>query len=346
MNEPARPGPTLWITGIPGLYVGHAQDEEALTGCTVVLVPEGAVAGVDVRGSAPGTRETDLLDPSNLIERVHAVLLAGGSAFGLDAAGGVMRWLEERAHGFETGVARVPIVPAAVLFDLALGRADRRPDAAMGYAACEDAWRRPPGSPVPEGNVGAGTGAAVGRLLGPDLATKSGLGTECLAGAGGLVVGAVVAVNAFGDVRDPEGGAILAGTRDPGGGWLDTAAALAGELGRALFGFGQSTTIGVVATNAVLGKAQARKVAQMAHDGLARTVRPVHTMLDGDTLFVLSCDREPVKADVSVVGTLAAQAVARAVVRAVLAARAAGGLPAAADLAGRPGEGGDVRDGR
>lgn len=362
-REPPAARP--WITDIPGLWAGHATDSEGLTGCTVVLTPDGAVGGVDVRGSAPGTRETDLLDPINLVDRVHAVLLAGGSAFGLDAAAGVMRWLEERGYGFETGVARVPIVPGAVLYDLTLGRADRRPDAAMGYAACEDAWGRSAGNhvdgrepsprqPLAEGNVGAGTGASAGRLFGPAMATKTGIGAACLAGPAGLLVGALVAVNAFGDVRDPATGAILAGTRNPSGGWLDTTAALIGGPSESAPGFhpgfgqdtgsgagsapgpGQSTTIGVVATNAALGKAQCRKVAQMAHDGLARAISPVHTMFDGDTLFVLSCGpaAAQVVSDVSAVGTLAAKAVAAAVVRAALTARAAGGLPASADVRG------------
>ena len=344
------------ISDIPGLWIGHASDSEALTGCTVVLTPDGAVGGVDVRGSAPGTRETDLLDPINLVDRVHAILLAGGSAFGLDAATGVMRWLEERGHGFETGVARVPIVPAAVLFDLGLGRADRRPDAAMGYAACENAMA----DRVAEGNVGAGAGASVGKLLGPAMATKTGLGTACLAGPGGLLVGAVIAVNAFGDVRDPSSGAILAGTRNPAGGFLDTTAVLTGQPsgvagqpqgsagqppgfssdpgGSAGQSAGQNTTIGVVVTNAAFGKTGARKVAQMAHDGLALTISPVHTMYDGDTLFALSCgpDESKVQADLSVVGTLAARAVAGAVIRAALAAVAAGGLPAGVDVAAGP----------
>lgn len=352
------------ISDIPGLWIGHASDAEALTGCTVVLTPDGAVGGVDVRGSAPGTRETDLLDPINLVDRVHAILLAGGSAFGLDAATGVMQWLEERGHGLETGIARVPIVPAAVLFDLGLGRADRRPDAAMGYAACENAMagrdaaaaRNPTAEDAPrtaravaEGNVGAGAGASVGKLLGPAMATKTGLGTACLAGPGGLLVGAVVAVNAFGDVRDPSSGAILAGTRNPAGGFLDTAAVLTGQppgfssgaggsagqsAGQPPGVAGQNTTIGVVVTNAAFGKTGARKVAQMAHDGLALTISPVHTMYDGDTLFAISCgpDESKVQADLSAVGTLAARAVAGAVVRAALAAVAAGGLPAGVDV--------------
>jgi len=320
------------ILDVPGLAVGHAEDLEALTGCTVVLCPEGATGGVDVRGSAPGTRETDLLDPVNLVDRVHAVVLAGGSAFGLDAATGVMRWLEERGYGFDTGAARVPIVPAAVLFDLTLGRADRRPDAAMGYQACERAVRAP--ARLAQGNVGAGTGASVGKLLGPGQATKSGLGSAAVKAGRGLVVGAVVAVNAFGDVKDPDTGRILAGTRKPlVGGFLDTARAMAGEVGQRVLAFGaRNTTIGVVATNAELTKAQAKKVAQMAHDGWALTISPVHTMFDGDTVFALSYGQRKVKADVSVVGTLAARAMALAVKRAVLAAEPAGGLPSARSL--------------
>lgn len=319
------------ILDIPGLKVGHAQDPEALTGCTVVLCPAGAVAGVDVRGSAPGTRETDLLNPINLVDRVHAVLLAGGSAFGLDAAAGVMRWLEERGHGFPTGVATVPIVPAAVLFDLAVGRADRRPDAAMGYAACEQAVAGP--GPLPQGNVGAGTGASAGKLLGPKLATKTGIGTAGVRAGRGLVVTAIVAVNPFGDVRDPATGAILAGTRRPIiGGWVDTATAMAGELGQRVLGFATNTTIGVVATNAELTKPQAAKVAQMAHDGYARAINPVHTMFDGDTIFALSYGEKRLKADISTVGALAARVVAAAIRQAALAAEPAGGLPSARSL--------------
>jgi L-aminopeptidase/D-esterase-like protein len=319
------------ILDVKGLKVGHAQDPEALTGCTVVLCPEGAVAGVDVRGAAPGTRETDLLDPVNMVDRVHAVLLTGGSAFGLDAAGGVMRWLEERGYGFETGVARVPIVPAAVLFDLALGKADRRPDAAMGYEACERAVSGP--EPLAQGNVGAGTGASAGKLLGPGQATKTGIGSAAAEAGRGLVVAAIVAANPFGDIRDPDTGQILAGTRQPAvGGWLDTARALTGEIGQRILAFGKNTTLGLVATNAELTKAQAKKVAQMAHDGYARSISPVHTMFDGDTIFALSYGERLVKADISVVGTLAVRVVALALRQAALTAEPAGGLPAARDL--------------
>ncbi|MDI6894650.1 MAG: P1 family peptidase [Bacillota bacterium] len=314
------------ICDVPGLMVGHAHDLVALTGCTVVLYPPGAVAGVDVRGSAPGTRETDLLSPINLVDRVHAVLLGGGSAFGLDAAAGVMRWLEERGYGFDAGVARVPIVPGAVLFDLTIGDPRVRPDAEMGYRACENA--RPGPGPVPEGNVGAGAGATVGKLLGPWQATKSGIGSASLRVGRNVVVGAIVAVNALGDVLDPETGQILAGTRSPEGGWAGTARLLLEQADGRSPGFSPNTTVGVVATNAALDKAQATKVAQMAHDGLARCISPVHTMLDGDTIFALSCGDGSVRGDLSAIGTAAARAVAEAVRRAVLMAEAAGGLPA------------------
>jgi L-aminopeptidase/D-esterase-like protein len=310
--------PKIWhnaITDVPGIRVGHATDAEAMTGCTVVLCPpEGAVAGVDQRGGAPGTRETDLLRPMHMVQRVHAVLLAGGSAFGLDAAGGVVRWLEERGIGFDARVAKVPIVPAAILFDLDVGRADVRPDAAMGYAACEAAGD----GPVAEGSVGAGTGCTVGKVLGPGHASRSGLGTASAELGGGLVVGAVVAVNAFGDVVNPRTGEILAGARAlTGGGFADTLATMKGLIGKTVLRFaGQShTVIGVVATNARLTKEEANKVAQMAHDGLARAVRPAHTMLDGDTLFAVATGKKA--ADVNLVGAYAAEVVTEAIVRAV-----------------------------
>jgi L-aminopeptidase/D-esterase-like protein len=315
------------ITDVPGIKVGHAQDEEALTGCTVILCEAGAVGGVDQRGGAPGTRETDLLRPMHLVDKVHAVVLTGGSAFGLDAASGVVHYLEEQGVGFDTGVARVPIVPAAVLFDLDVGRADVRPDAAMGYQACLNASAGPPA----EGNVGAGTGARVGNVLGIGQAMKAGIGTAGLEIAAGLVVGAIVAVNAFGDVVDPDSGRIIAGARSPQGGFADTLAVLrmlAGQMsGR---GAGGNTVIGVVATNARLTKEGANKVAQMAHDGLGRAIRPAHTMFDGDTIFGLATGE--LEADASVVGAFAAEVFAQAVVRAVRAARSAAGLPAASDM--------------
>lgn len=326
------------ITDVPGIQVGHAQDEEALTGCTVVLCEAGAVGGVDQRGGAPGTRETDPLRPLHLVQKVHAVVLAGGSAFGLDAATGVVRYLEARGVGFDVRVARVPIVPAAILFDLAIGRPDVRPDAAMGYAACQAASEAPPA----EGNVGVGTGATAGKVLGMAGAVKSGVGTAAVRLDGGLVVGALVAPNPFGDVVDPASGRILAGTRLEAAADLDLPAEgpFADSLevlrrlaarGRLRFG-GENTVIGVVATNARLDKEGANKVAQMAHDGIARAVRPAHTMLDGDTLFALATGE--VEADVNLVGAFAAEVVARAIVRGVKAARAAGGLPAWRDLVG------------
>jgi L-aminopeptidase/D-esterase-like protein len=324
------------LTDIPGILVGHAQDEEALTGCTAVLCPAGAVAGVDQRGGAPGTRETDALHPMHLVQQVHAVVLSGGSAFGLDAASGVVRYLEEQGVGFDVGVARVPIVPSAILFDLNLGRADVRPDARMGYQACLNASD----GPIAEGNVGAGAGASVGKILGIGGAIKSGIGAASLEIGGGLIVAALVAVNAFGDIIDPGTGNIVAGARnprtasssnEPGEKYADTLKVMKSlvESGEMRFGARQNTVIGVVATNACLDKERINKVAQMAQDGLARSVRPAHTMLDGDTIFALSYGEQ--EADVNIIGAYAAQVFAQAVVRAVLEARPAGGLPSATE---------------
>lgn len=320
------------ITDVPGLEVGHASDPEALTGCTVILCRKGAIAGVDVRGGAPGTRETDLLNPLNLVEKVQAILLAGGSAYGLDAASGVMRYLEEQKIGFNTGAALVPIVPAAILYDLGLGRADVRPTPQMGYEAASAASRSKP----EEGNVGAGTGASVGKIFGNAGAMKAGMGTASLEIGGGVIVGALVAMNAFGDVMNPQTGQILAGARPAKigplhlggeGPFANTLEVMKTLAGRSIMGLAarSNTVIGVVATNAALNKAQAAKVAQMAHDGLARAVRPAHTLLDGDTIFALSTGNK--KADVSTVGAFAAQVFAAACVRAVETAPGAGGLP-------------------
>ena len=319
------------ITDVSGIEVGQAQDEEALTGCTVILCRKGAVAGVDVRGGAPGTRETDLLNPVNLVEKVHALLLAGGSAYGLDAASGVMRYLEEQDIGFNVGVAKVPIVPAAILFDLAVGRPDVRPDAEMGYRAASAASSDVPG----EGNVGAGTGASVGKILGLKTAMKAGLGTASM-NVGGIVIGAIVAVNAWGDVIDPSTGGIVAGARSTSLGPLklgqdgffgDTLEMMKSFVGRTALGFAarSNTVIGAVATNAKLTQAEATKVAQMAQDGLARTIRPVHTMLDGDTIFALATGDK--KADVSTIGAFAAEVMAQAILRAAREAESAGDLP-------------------
>lgn len=309
------------ITDVPGIRVGHAQDMTALTGVTAVLAPAGAVVGVAVEGSAPGTRETDLCRTGNLVQQAHAVLLCGGSAFGLAAAAGAMRWLEEHGIGLPTGDALVPIVPAAVLYDLGIGSARVRPDEAMGYAACAAASD----GPVPQGCVGAGAGCTVGKALGTARATKSGIGTACVQ-VGDIRVGAIIAVNPFGDVRDPETGRIIAGVRAEDGGLIDSTALLLGGASRKAFG--ENTTIGVVAVGGSLSKEGANKVARMAHDGLARTISPIHTMYDGDTLFCLATGGP--EADVSLVGTAAALAVERAVLSAVRHAVPMGGLPASA----------------
>jgi L-aminopeptidase/D-esterase-like protein len=320
------------ITDVPGIEVGQAQDLDALTGVTVILCRKGAVGGVDQRGGAPGTRETDLLNPINLVEKVHAVVLAGGSAFGLDSASGVMKYLEEQKVGFNVGVARVPIVPAAILFDLALGRADVRPGPEMGYRAAAAAST----GAVAEGNVGAGTGASVGKIFGNAGAMKAGLGTASIDLGGGIIVGALVAVNAYGDVINPQTGEILAGARTVKAGPLtlgtpgyfaDTLATMKTFAGRMIEGFAMrsNTVIGVVATNAKLTKPEANKMAQMAQDGLARAIRPAHTMLDGDTIFALATGQK--NADVSLVGAFAAEAFAEACLRAVRSAKSAGGLP-------------------
>ena len=319
------------LTDIAGLMVGHFTHPGRATGCSVVLCPQGVVAGVDVRGGAPGTRETDLLAPENLIDRVHAVLLSGGSAFGLDAAGGVMRWLEERGHGYAVGAARVPIVPAAVLFDLWHGDVRMRPDAAAGYAACTAAST---GKPA-QGSVGAGAGAAVGKLFGIERAMKGGIGSASVR-VGGITVAALVAVNAIGDVIDPVDGAVLAGARTSADSrhLLHTAAALLRGEVPARLQAGTATTLGVVATDARLDKAQCRKLAGMAHDGLARCINPAHTPHDGDTLFALATGDSGDAGNLSLIGALAAEVTARAVISAIHHAVGLPGLPAARDLGG------------
>jgi len=317
------------ITDVPTIKVGHTTNEEALTGCTVVLCEDGAVGGVDQRGGAPGTRETDPMQPMHLVQKAHAIVLAGGAAFGLEAATGVVRYLEERGIGFDVQVAKVPIVPAAILFDLGIGDAVVRPDAAMGYAACQAA----DDGPVAEGNVGVGTGATVGNIMGLKQAMKAGLGTASIDLGEGLVVGAIVAVNAFGDVIDPQTGRIMAGARSlDGTGFADTLAVMKSLVGKTILEFAgpKDTVIGVVATNARLNKEEANKVAQMAHDGLARTVRPAHTMFDGDTLFALATG--DIEADVNTVGAYAAKVMAEAIVRAIKTAEGVAGLPAWRDL--------------
>jgi len=308
---------------IPGFRVGHATDRQACTGCSVILCPERTVGGVDVRGSASGTREMDALSPLHLVPHVHAVLLAGGSAFGLDAAAGVMRYLEAQGVGFDVQVARVPIVPAAILFDLRVGNAEVRPDPQMAYAACENASE----DKIAEGSVGAGTGASVGKLFGIERATKGGLGIARLELPGGLRVGALAVVNAFGDVRDPRTGKLLAGART-GATDLRLADSLqAMRSGVVPLGYRpESTTLAVVATNAQLGKTEATKLAQMAQHGLVRTIAPVHTTLDGDLVIALASGEQ--SGNINALGVAAADAVAQAVVRAVTQATSLGGLPA------------------
>jgi len=338
-TSPTHPAASSWwdgkdaITDVAGIEVGQFTDDRRPTGCSVVIAREGAVAGVDVRGAAPGTRETDLLHPSNLVDKVHAILLAGGSAWGLDAAGGVMRWLEENGIGLPVHYGLVPIVPAAVLFDLPVGDARIRPDAQAGYQACVAASRQAPEA----GNVGAGAGALVGKLFGIPGAMKGGIGSASLT-LGGVTVGAWVACNALGDVVDPATGQVLAGARtDDGRALRDIRRAIiAGESPRPLLA-GTNTTLGIVATDAILSKAQAHRLAQVAHDGLARAINPVHTMSDGDTVFAMGTGKSGQAAAMMQLATLAAEVTARAVVRAVLAAR---GLtigsqhwPAACDLA-------------
>ena len=314
------------LTDIPGLKVGHFNLTKRPTGCTVVLAEAGATAGVDVRGSAPGTRETDLLAPYNSVLEIHAVMLSGGSAFGLDTAAGAVQYLEEKEIGIDTGVARVPIVPAAVLFDLALGSPSIRPDRHTGYRACLAAGT----GPVAEGNVGAGTGATVGKVFGGALAMKGGIGSASIR-VGDLIVSALAAVNASGDIIDPNTGRIVAGARKPdGSGFLNIAQSLRSRAPKEWLNSGQNTTLAVVASNAGLDKTKTNKVAQMAHDGMARAINPVHTPSDGDTIFALSLGEHP--ANLTHVGTLAAEVTSRAIVRAVLMATSLTHYPAACDL--------------
>jgi L-aminopeptidase/D-esterase-like protein len=312
------------LTDIPGIKVGHAQDFDALTGCTVILCPPRTIGGVDQRGGGPGTRETDLLRPMHLVQHVNAIMLAGGSAFGLAAADGIMRYLEEHGIGFETQVARVPIVPGAILFDLGIGRADRRPDAAMGYAACEAANDEP----VAQGCVGVGTGAMVGGLMGVSMATKSGSGSASLDLGDGLFVAALIAVNALGDVVDRDG-SILAGLRQPPDGkhFADTRTLLR-QMSRTTPG--TNTVIGVVATNARLDKEAVNKLAQLAQNGVAQAIRPAHTMFDGDTMFALATNE--LVGDINVIGAFAADVVADAIRNAIYHATTIGGVPSATDV--------------
>jgi len=317
------------ITDVPGFRVGHAQDPRAATGCTVILCPPATVGGVDIRGSAAGTRQIDSLQPFHFVDEVHAVLLSGGSAFGLDASGGVMQYLEERSIGYQTSAGRVPIVPTAIIYDLGLGDGKVRPDKQMGYQACENAQS----GPVAMGSVGAGTGASVGKLYSIRFATKGGVGTASVVSASGLIVGALVVVNAFGDVVDPRDQRILAGARDPRNPdrFADSAARIKAGAGMPGWNRGiQNTTLGVVATNAKLSKRQTIKVSQMAQSGLVRTISPVHSTVDGDLVFALSAGEKT--EDVNTVGMMAEEALAAAVLQAVQTADGMGLLPAYRDL--------------
>lgn len=316
------------LTAVKGIRVGHSTHLEGGTGCTVILCPPGTVGGVDQRGGAPGTRETDLLRPAHHVEIVNAILLSGGSAFGLAAADGVVRYLEERGLGYKSGTGyTVPIVPAAILFDLSVGKQGIRPDAAMGYAACLDASDRP----VEQGSVGAGTGCRVGAMYGNERATKGGIGSACLRIDDELLVAALVAVNAVGDVLD-EQGQILAGLRTEADssqfvGMLD---ALRPVARAAQPPSRDNTVIGVVATNARLSKDHINKVAQMANSGVARAINPAHTMFDGDTMFAVATGEIP--ANVSVIGAFAAEAVAQAIRSGVRAAATVGAVRAIRDF--------------
>ncbi len=329
------------ITTVPGVRLGHSQNEVALTGCSVILLPPGTICGVDQRGGAPGTRETDLLHPMHMVHEAHAILLTGGSAFGLDAAGGVMRFLEENKVGINTMVARVPIVPAAVIFDLDIGESTIRPDSLMGYQACLNAMGLD-GVEIPDrGNVGAGTGAKVGSYLGMRTAMKSGIGSAAIEVRPGIFVAAIIVVNAFGDVIDRKTGQIIAGARSinfsglhmgSDGYFADTLETMRTMIGSQVMKFvsGQNTVIGAVITNASFNKEEINKVAQMAHNGIAQVIRPAHTMLDGDTIFAAATNKK--KADVNLIGAFAAEVTALAILDAVQSAQPYGGLPSASSI--------------
>ena len=318
------------ITDIPGIKVGHASNFKALTGCTVILCEEGAAGVVDIRGTASGTRQTDALSPLHLVDKIHAILLSGGSAFGLDAAGGVMEYLEERGKGFDVIKTKIPIVPAAVIFDLGVGDFRVRPDRQMGYQACLNASGK-----VEEGSVGAGTGATVGKLFGIDRAMKGGVGTSSVRGPNGLIVGALTVVNAFGDVLDPDTRQIIVGARKSkrSFGMANSSKWIKQGVTRKPFGTFRSTpsntTLGVVATNANLSKKELYQVAQIAHSGLAKVISPLHTTADGDMIFAISCGKK--KADANTIGLLGEEALIESVKRAVTKADGFGVIPAYKD---------------
>jgi L-aminopeptidase/D-esterase-like protein len=324
------------ICDVEGIVAGHYSDKTNATGCTVILCPEGGTGGVDIRGGAPGTRETDLLNPINLVQEIHGILLSGGSAFGLEAAGGVMAYLSERNIGHPVGSRKIPIVPAAILFDLGIGSGDVFPGKTEGYIACQNASNHP----LEQGSVGAGTGATVGKALGLQRATKGGLGTASLTFSDGLVIGAVVAVNSFGDVVDPQTGTILAGPRQSGTnpfcntmelllGGSDTLQPNPSTLG--------NTTIGVVATNATLSKSQATKLAAQAHDGLALAIRPCHTMSDGDAIFAIATGKSKNSLNMNRICAGVVTVTVQAVINAIQSCSGLDGIPSAKEaLNGNP----------
>jgi L-aminopeptidase/D-esterase-like protein len=316
------------LTAVAGVKVGHHTLTTRPTGCTVVLVEQGAVASVDVRGAAPATRETDLLEPVNAVQQVHGIVLSGGSAFGLDSAGGVMRYLEERKIGYQFGAARVPIVPGAALFDLRVGDGMIRPTAECGYEAA----KRASDAPVVEGSIGAGAGATVGKAQGMARAMKAGVGSAALTLPNGVTVAALAVVNAFGDVIDPATGWVIAGTRNEDGRTFADARRLLRAGSIRFAGGPANTTLGVVATNARLTKTEARLVAQMAHDGYARALAPVHTPVDGDAIFALATGTHTAAPDAGQIGAMAAEAIADAIVRAATQATGLPNIPAARDL--------------
>lgn len=310
-----------YITDVPGIKVGHAHSIEGMTGCTVIICEKGATGGVDVRGSAPGTRETDLFKSEKMVDKVHAVVLSGGSAFGLEAASGVMKYLEEKNIGFDVGVTKVPIVASAVIFDLTIGDYMIRPDFNMGYEASKNANSYA----NKQGNIGCGMGATIGKILGPQNAMKSGLGSATVK-IGNLVVSAIVAVNAFGDIYDLENNKQIAGVYDYNTSELLNTIDIMKETNKNL-GFNiQNTTIGLIATNAMLNKAEANKISEMAHNGFARSINPIHTMVDGDTIFTMATGE--IKADISLIGTLAAEAMSKAIINGVFFAEGTHGLKA------------------
>ena len=325
------------LTDIKGITLGHYTDPERATGCTVILCPSGAVAGVDQRGGAPGSREVALLNPVNTVQSVHAILLSGGSAFGIDAAGGVMRFLKEKNVGVTTGSGKVPIVPTAIIFDLGIGDKNAWPTPENAHAACQAATE----DVVEQGNIGAGTGATVGKFLGMDNAVKAGLGMASLEAGKGVIVGALIIVNALGDIIDPETNQIIAGTRNPEIAkkvlkkqdlFVNSLDLMKSPIGRTVFNLASSsnTVIGVVATNAKLTKTEATKVAQMAQNGLPRTIRPANTTMDGDTIFSLSLGKK--KLNVNIVGAYASLAVQHAILNAVKNATSLGGIPSISEL--------------